>query len=201
MDATTLTAYDTHSAAYCDEWLEQPVPQDMQALWRRFFMPGAATADVGSGSGRDVDWLNRAGYPCVGLDASAGLLAEARRRYPEWRFARAALPLLADVPTGAFRNIVCETVLMHLPVRAVPPAVEALVRILDGAGTLYLSWRVTDGEDLRDAAGRLYSAFPTQSVRDALRGFDFLYDNEETSASSGRRVHRLVVRRAAPAGV
>jgi ubiquinone/menaquinone biosynthesis C-methylase UbiE len=200
MDERTLSAYDAKAAGYCDDWLGQPAPEDIQQLWRRFFSPGGLSADVGSGSGRDVDWLNRNGFPCVGLDASEGLLAQARQRFPQWRFDRARLPELAEVADAAYRNVVCETVLMHLPVTEVRAAVRALGRILDLEGTLYLSWRVTEGADVRDSAGRLYCAFPVQDVRDELRGCATLYDEEETSRSSGRRVHRLIVRRTAASG-
>lgn len=195
MDARTLSTYDSKAVDYCDEWLGQPTPADMQRLWRQHFKPGGTGADIGSGSGRDVDWLNRNGYPCVGFDASEGLLAEARRRFPRWRFVHAALPQLLDVAEGAYCNVVCETVLMHLPESEVRTAVRSLARLLARSGTLYLSWRVTDGVDIRDAAGRLYCAFPTQAVRDELAGFAPLYDAEETSESSGRRVHRMIVRR------
>ena len=195
MDDRTLATYDNNAARYCDEWLGQPAPTDMQSLWRQYFECGGASADIGSGSGRDVDWLNRNGYPCVGFEASTGLLAEARRRFPHWRFEHAVLPQLLGVDAGGYRNVVCETVLMHLPASEVRTAVRSLASLLDRCGTLYLSWRVTDGADVRDAAGRLYCAFPAQAVCDELAGFAWLYDAEETSESSGRRVHRLIVRR------
>jgi len=194
MDARTMTAYEVGAVAYCDDWLAQPPPQDLQTLWRSYFLAGGATADVGSGSGRDVDWLNCNGYPCVGWDASQSLLVEARRRFPRWRFETAVLPLLAEIPDASYDNVVCETVIMHLPAEEVEPSVHALRRILAAGGTLYLSWRVTDSTDVRDAAGRLYCAFPAQAVRAVLAGATLLYDQEETSASSGRRVHRLIVR-------
>ena len=198
MDAPTLLAYDSNAAQYCDDWLTQPAPEDIRMLWRRFFAPGAASADIGSGSGRDVDWLNANGYPCVGFEPSEGLRNEARRRFPRWRFEPAALPNLDTLGAQAFGNIVCETVLMHLPLADIRPAVHALTRVLAPGGTLYLSWRVTEGSaDLRDGAGRLYCAFPAQEVRAALDDAAILYDADEVSASSGKRVHRLVARRAA----
>jgi hypothetical protein len=54
---------------------------------------------------------------------------------------------------------------------------------------LYLSWCVTEAADSRDSAGRLYCAFAVQDVRDALADWALLYDVEELSQSSGRRVH------------
>jgi len=195
MDERTLLVYDERAADFCDEWLSQPPAEDLQRLWRRFFRNGGATVDIGSGSGRDVDWLNLNGYPCEGWDASARLVAEAVRRFPGWRFRESRLPGLAGVPTAAYTNVVCETVIMHLPVGEIVPAVRSLCRIVAPGGILYLSWRVATGADVRDPAGRLYSAFPVETVTQVLAGWNMLYDEEETSDSSGKRVQRLVARR------
>ena len=200
MDARTLAIYDRDAATYCDDWLTQPLPDDLQALWRRYFMRGKPTADIGSGSGRDVDWLNRNGYPCTGWDGSAGLIAEARKRFPQWPFGEARLPALADVPHGKYANVVCETVIMHLAGAEVPAAVHALTRLLMPGGNLYLSWRIADPAESRDRAGRLYSPIDADTVRAALSGLTLLYDMEAISDSSGKRVHRLVARRASPVG-
>jgi hypothetical protein len=44
---------------------------------------------------------------------------------------------------------------MHLDPSAVATSVRRLVEIPQPAGTLYLTWRVTEGPDQRDEAGRL----------------------------------------------
>jgi hypothetical protein len=48
---------------------------------------------------------------------------------------------------------------------------------------------------MRDPAGRLYSAFEPTLIRGALGGAVVLYDEERRSASSGKTVHRIIVRR------
>jgi hypothetical protein len=64
-------------------------------------------------------------------------------------------------------------------------------------GALYLSWRVTDGDSQRDQQGRLYSAFDKRLVLQEMGEGDLvLVDREDVSASSGKWVHRLVVRKA-----
>ena len=195
MDPKTLAAYDEQGAQYADEWHAQAPPTDLYAVLAQYFAPGI-TADVGSGSGRDAGWLTAQGFSVVGYEPSGVLLSEARRRYPHIPFRPAALPEMAGVPSGGFQNVLCETVIMHLPRPQIPAAVRRLCELLAPAGTLYLSWRVTEGSDHRDGQGRLYTAFPPELVWDALRGADILHDEEVVSASSGRRVHRLVARRA-----
>ena len=132
-DRETLAAYDAFAADYADGWLGQAPPTDLQDAVRTHFRSGAEggfTADIGCGSGRDVDWLNRHGYPCVGFDASDALLAGAQARFPDWRFERTSLPRLDEISPRTFDNVVCETVLMHLPRDAIGPAIDHLRRIL-----------------------------------------------------------------------
>jgi 2-polyprenyl-3-methyl-5-hydroxy-6-metoxy-1,4-benzoquinol methylase len=196
MDDQTLQAYTTAATGYADEWAAQPAAADMHALLDRFFAPGP-TADIGCGAGRDTAWLAAHGFEARGFDACEALLREARARHPGIDFAQAELPALDGVARGAWQNVLCETVIMHLEPTQVGTATRALVSLLRPGGTLYLSWRVTAGASRRDEAGRLYAAFEAQAVRDAIgAGHALLFDREDTSASSGRRVHRLIVRRA-----
>lgn len=195
-DADTLEAYARHARVYADDWLSQPPPTDLQATVARWFRTGAdggVTGDIGCGSGRDVDWLERHGYPTIGFDASDALLAEARSRFPDLRFDHAALPALDAIASRTFDNVLCETVLMHLPHDAIPASVSALRRVLRPRGTLYVSWRVS-AEDHRDERGRLYTAFDASLVIDRLDGMDIVHSLEATSASSGKRIHAVVAR-------
>ncbi|MFD1557000.1 class I SAM-dependent methyltransferase [Paraburkholderia silviterrae] len=195
MDKPTVDTYTDAASRYAEEWRAQPAPDDMYALLGRYFVHGGVTVDIGCGAGRDVAWLDANGYPAVGYDASAGLLAQAAAHYPHLRFMAAALPELDGVSRGAFDNALCETVIMHLPVPQISVACARLVDILKPGGVLYLSWRVSDGESLRDGAGRLYASFDADIVRDGLNGATIVFDREAINASSGKRVHRIVARR------
>jgi SAM-dependent methyltransferase len=195
MDRSTLAAYDRDAASFARDWHEQPPPIDLQEIVQRYFIKNGATADIGCGSGREVAWLNANGFPAAGLDASEGLLAEARRRYPDFRFVQAELPGLAGVAAGVYDNLLCETVIMHLDRADIAPSVRRMFEIVKPGGVFYLSWRVTDETDLRDGHGRLYAAFDAALVRDELKAATTLLDEEVVSASSGKKIHRLVVRK------
>jgi SAM-dependent methyltransferase len=194
MDRKTLSAYDAAAAAFAQDWHAQPAPADLHAIVKRFFRPGRS-ADIGCGSGREVAWLVTNGFEAEGYDGSEALIEEARRRYPALAFKTALLPQLAQLPNGAFDNVLCETVIMHLPREEIAPAVGRLVSLLKPAGVLYLSWRVAEGKDQRDAHGRLYTAFDSELVRAALAGATLLLDEEAVSASSGKTIRRIVARR------
>lgn len=196
MDRTTIETYTSGAASYAAEWANQPTPDDLYARLTQYFRPHGRTVDIGCGSGRDVAWLNAQGYPAVGYDASEGLIAEAAALYPDYVFALATLPELAGVPEGSFDNVLCETVIMHLSADQIGPACRRLVALLKPGGVLYLSWRVTEGDSARDAAGRLYSAFAPSLVADALAGTTLALQEDTVNQSSGKRVLRFVAIRA-----
>jgi SAM-dependent methyltransferase len=197
MDRATLAAYDNDAAAFATDWHEQPAPTDLHETVRRFFIKGGRTADIGCGSGREVAWLEASGFPAEGFDASNGLLAQARSRYPQLKFVRAELPELQGIAADTYDNVLCETVIMHLDRAQISPSVRRMVEIVKPGGIFYLSWRVTAGADLRDGHGRLYAAFDANLVRDELSATIALLDEEGTSASSGKTIHRLVVNKRA----
>jgi CRP-like cAMP-binding protein/protein-L-isoaspartate O-methyltransferase len=196
-DQQTLRAYDDGAPAFAKEWGEQPLPADLYKLLSEFFAPGL-TADIGCGSGRDLAWLASQGFPVWGFDVSEGLLKEARKRYPALSFNHAELPDLDGIKSMSFQNVLCETVLMHLEPVLIAASVRRLLDILVPGGVLYLSWRVTESVSQRDKAGRLYAAFRKEAVMEGLSPADaILYDREEISESSGKKIHRLVLRKGA----
>lgn len=168
MDERTIKTYSTTGSRFAAEWRSQPPPTDMYALLQRYFIAGGRTADIGCGSGRDVAWLNDHGFPAVGYDAADGLHAQAAADYPPLEFQRAALPALDTIASNAIDNVLCETVIMHLPPDEVTEGCARLLDILRPAGMLYLSWRVVEGGSTRDATGRLFAAVDAASVRDGL---------------------------------
>lgn len=192
MDKTTLAAYDSAAPAFVQRWLGEQEPADMYALFRKFFRPGL-TADIGSGSGRDAAWLTANDYPAIGYDLSDGLLAQARARFPQIEFKKAALPDLSGVPARHFDNVVCETVIMHLPHAEIAPAVARMLEILKPGGAIYLSFRITENADHREKDGRLFTAYVGDHVRRALAGQEILFDATVPRAAGGT-IQRLIAR-------
>jgi SAM-dependent methyltransferase len=192
LDHKTLCIYDRKAADFAADWEDgQAPPVDLRDAVRLYFGDGP-TVDVGCGSGRDAAWLSENGFDVVGLDASTGLICEARRRHPDVRFEIDRLPELSTLQRGSYINVLCETVIMHLPVSSIAESVRQLVSLLVPGGTLYLTWRVTRDDDVRDDEGRLYSSFSPSLVRDALAPTQIVLDEERVSASSGKVIYRIV---------
>ena len=196
MDQATIAAYDKDAVAFAKAWHDQPAPVDLHEVVEQFFVRGGRTADIGCGSGREVDWLDTNGFSAEGIDASEGLLSEARSRYPDLKFTRAELPELSGIAANRYDNVLCENVIMHLDAAEIAPAVHRLLDIVKPDGVLYLSWQVTE-DAARDAQGRLASVIDAGAVRAELASVTattFL-DEEVVSAASGKTMHRLVVKK------
>lgn len=197
MDRRTLDTYDARAAHYVDDWLSQPAPIEVYKIAETYFQRGGATSNVGSGSGRDTNWLNNNGFPCVGFDASQGLLDQARARFPNLTFREASLPNLAEIPSASFDNVLCETVLMHLPHETHLESLKNLLRILKPGGTLSLSWRLPiNAEQAREKDGRLYELVDSEALKaEAERwGATCLHQDTFVSPSSGKRIEQVIFR-------
>lgn len=159
MDIPTITAYNTSAIAIADLH-ETLIPDALYARILEFFKPQAITLDVGCGSGRDTAWLRQNGFDASGLDASEGMLFEARKRHPEIVFNYDSLPALQSIETSTYTNILCSAVIMHLPINAVAISASNLMRILIPHGTLLLSFRNSHHDSKREN-DKLYESLST----------------------------------------
>jgi SAM-dependent methyltransferase len=82
--AETLHAFDRHAAGYAAGWGADPLARMLRArvlaIGARFFPPGGRLLDLGCGAGLDASVLRSLGHSVLAIDASAGMLAEARGR-------------------------------------------------------------------------------------------------------------------------
>lgn len=198
MDPKTIRIYDEKSAQYAENWISQPEPTEIYRRIRQFFKKGRLSADLGSGSGRDVAWLNANGYPAQGFDASDGLIQAARNRFPGLKFERAQLPSLQEIQDQSFDQILCETVLMHLPESEHQLSVQNILRILKTNGVLLMSWRMAEsGPESRDGDGRLYSKVDFKKLfgNSEKMGIEILDHQIITSPSSGKQIEELVIQK------
>lgn len=100
----TLHAFDRHAEGYAAGWGSHPLARVLRArvmgLCARYFPSGARVLDLGCGPGLDAAALEALGFRTTAVDASEGMVAEARRRCADAR--RLDLgdlaPLLAEAP-------------------------------------------------------------------------------------------------------
>ncbi|MGQ9927131.1 MAG: class I SAM-dependent methyltransferase [Chloroflexaceae bacterium] len=199
MDHRTIQTYDAQAADYAARQRGK-TPAALYRLIERVFVPGAPTADIGCGSGRDSAWLVAHGFPTIGYDASPGMLAEARAAYPNLDLRYAALPDLAEIPAGAFTNVLCSAVVMHLPAQAIEGALAALCRIVAPGGRLLITYRASETGDPREPDGRLYTPLAADTLATACARYGLQVWQQTAEADGGRPGmvwHVLVAGRAA----
>jgi len=198
LDKKTLDAYNSKATEYVNTWLSQPTPLEIHDLVKTYFLKDKPTADIGCGSGREVAWLNESGYPAIGFDASKSLISIAKKQFPNFKFLQSALPKLVEIPNQAYANVLCETVIMHLPKDEIAASVQSLFRILKHHGVLSLSWRLSaNAENSRESDGRLYTQIEFSDITSALVHIPnkVLYQNETLSASSGKTIRQMVFKK------
>ena len=181
MDRATIGAYDAGAAGFANDWHAQPAATDLHDVVRRYFPPGppptsAAAAGARSLSSPPMASTRSAMTPPMRCSSMRGCAIRSFNSHT------GVLPALEGVPDAAFDNVLCETVIMHLRRPQILAAVRRLLAILKPGGTLYLSWRVTEGADQRDPHGRLYSVFESALIREALDGIAAILLDDEPSA-------------------
>lgn len=155
MDLQTISVYDK-SAEQIAAQHKMLVPALIYQLVNKFFIKGGVCADVGCGIGRDSAWLSKQGYSVISIDASEGMLQQARQLNPNAYFIQDSLPLLKKQADSSFTNVLCSAVIMHLTANQIAYAVTNLVRITAEDGVLIISFRGTKSKDHREN-GKLYS--------------------------------------------
>lgn len=150
-DAKVVTSYDTLASVYADELLDEldAKPFDRWLLERLVDLAdGGPVADVGCGPGQVGFHLAAAGADVTGFDLSPGMVAEARRRFPELRFEVADLTALpAPASGGGWSAIAAWYSLVHLAGSELKPAIALLAAALAPGG--YLAVAVHVGDEVR----------------------------------------------------
>ena len=150
-DRRVADAYTAAAAGYADELLDEldRKPFDRWLLERLADLAdGGPVADVGCGPGQVTAHLALAGADATGFDLAPGMVAEARRRFPELRFEVADLRALSAPPGGGGWSVITAWyALVHLAASEVPEAVTALAGALRAGGWLAIA--VHEGAELR----------------------------------------------------
>lgn len=111
--------------------LEQPIVQRILGS-----LPVGTALDAACGTGRHTAHLHQLGHHVTGVDASAEMLAQARKRLPDVAFHEADLHRL-PLPDDAVDTVVCALALTHVPDLAA--VLAEFARVLRPGGHLVLS--------------------------------------------------------------
>lgn len=98
-------------------------------------------ADVGCGPGRVTILLSRLGLDAFGVDLSPGMVALARRTYPELRFDEGSMVAL-DIPDEQLGGLLAFYSIVHIPWELRPRVFAEFGRVLAPGGVLMLAFQV-----------------------------------------------------------
>lgn len=171
-------------------------PTRLYALITEYFTKNTQTLDVGCGIGRDTNWLNQQGYPALGIDASAGMLNQAKHRYSEVTFIEDTLPNLKTLNKQRFNNILCSAVLMHLNHQTLDTACLRLITLLEPAGHLIISIRNTKADNHREN-GKLYEDIDIEAFKELfiLQHCQILIAEQEIEPARKLTWHNFVIKK------
>lgn len=142
-------AYDRIAPEYTVQYGEvAPVVADWGIRFLSLLERQVRILDVGCGPGQYMAWLEARGMTVVGIDLSAGMLAQARTK-AQGALAQMDMRRLA-FPDGSFQGVWCMASLLHLPKAEAPIALREMWRVLAPGGALLLSVQEGEGEGWED---------------------------------------------------
>jgi uncharacterized protein YceH (UPF0502 family) len=141
-DARVRTSYDAVASTYADNLVNEVsgLPFERWLLDRvAEHAAGAPVVEVGCGPGHVTAYLAEAGADATGIDLSPGMIAEARRRFPEGTYEVGDLrQLMRPTTAPGWSAVLGWYSLIHLAASELPDAIGALARPLAPGGWLVL---------------------------------------------------------------
>jgi ubiquinone/menaquinone biosynthesis C-methylase UbiE len=111
--------------------------------------PGGTLLDAACGTGPYVQMVLDAGRHVVGVDQSAGMLAQARTKFPHVRFEQVGLQELAF--DGEFDAAMCLDAMEHVPPEDWPRVLENLARAVPPGEHVYLTLEQVEQREIDEA--------------------------------------------------
>jgi SAM-dependent methyltransferase len=135
----------THSPRYDENWgAVSPSHAAFVARLAGLVRQGGAVLDAACGTGKYWPALLAAGLRITGVDQSAGMLAQARRKHPEVPSRVLALQDLATLPER-FDGLLCADALEYVAPEDWPVVTAGFARALRERAPAYVTVELPDG--------------------------------------------------------
>ncbi len=142
-------SYDALAAEHADVVSggldERPLERALLAMFAEQVRAGGNTrvADVGCGAGRVTALLSGLGLDASGIDLSPGMVALARRSYPQLSFEEGSM-LALDRPAAALGGLLAFYSIIHVPWEQRPRLFAEFGRVLAPGGIVMLVFQIGD---------------------------------------------------------
>ncbi len=178
-------SYDRVAELYAERIFDElsGKPLDRQLLDRLAESVGGIgpICDLGCGPGHVARYLHGRGAEVCGVDLSAGMLEQARRRNPGIPFMQGDM-LAMDIAEGAWGGIAAFYSLIHVPRPELGQAVGEMYRVLRPHGLALLAFHVgEETKHLEDWFGEPVSVdfffFRSQEIKEHLLAAGFVIED------------------------
>jgi ubiquinone/menaquinone biosynthesis C-methylase UbiE len=139
LDAPTYDSYDPATAVH----------RRFVARLIETCRPGGTLLDAACGTGPYIKMVLDAGRHVVGVDQSAGMLAQAKAKFPEARFEQVGLQELAF--QMEFDAVMCLDAMEHVPPEDWPRVLENFVRAVPPGEHVYLTLEQIERDQIEEA--------------------------------------------------
>jgi 2-polyprenyl-3-methyl-5-hydroxy-6-metoxy-1,4-benzoquinol methylase len=140
----TVQSYEGFARAY-DKLCSEHLPADVEDPLRRMLQcvtPGASVLEIGSGPGREADFVESLGVAVRRTDAAQAFIdVQAERGKPCER-----LNIVTDELGGPYDAVLALCVLIHVDREQIDPVLRKIERALKPGGAFLVSMRKGEGE-------------------------------------------------------
>ena len=138
-------SYDTVARAYADEiyaeLTDKPFDRELLDRFAARVRGWGRVCDVGCGPAQIARYLRDRGVDVLGLDLSAGMLAEARRLNPDLLFVQSSM-LALGLGSETLGGIAAFYCIIHIPREQVVTALAEMRRVLRPGGCLLITFHL-----------------------------------------------------------
>ncbi len=186
----TIGVYDKLAKQYSDYTFQYILQFQLMQL-ANYVPKKAKILDIGCAAGRDVEYLMEEDFDVTGIDLSANLIKEAKKRVKKAKFEQMDMAKM-DFKAGSFDAIWCHATLCHLHKKDVLDVLKEFKRVLKQKGIMYIGLRAGKGEGMvsfSDTANmpRLFAFYTIEELRALVEkaGFNVLQAYSEKDGYSG----------------
>lgn len=146
---SVIKDYDDIASEYCDEFCSTKVYDEFIDKWLQTIHSGNIL-DVGCGGGNNCQYINeKDGFQAYGIDFSDGMIAEARKRYPNVKIKKMDMTNIT-FPDQTFDGILSNCSLIHIPTELLTQTLKGFKRVLKPNGKLLLIVLDGNGEEMAE---------------------------------------------------
>ncbi len=194
----TKSMYDKAAKNYADMWFNFRKVERLLDRFMEYLKGGSVILDVGSGSGRDVIYLNDHGFRSVGMDISKGQIRESVKRVNH----DFILGDMRKIPVagGTFGGLLSITSLLHIPGKENPKVILEFYRVLRKGGVLLITVHEGRGERFekrpRYSEGDFFHKYHTEEeIRDLLKSAGFEIISLEITTDKNKKYIEVFARK------